>query len=61
MTDADYADNLLLLANTFAQTEPLLYKLEYTEGGIGSYINTQKIEIIILSRKDPSGLVMRSL
>ena len=35
MTDADYADDLVLLANTPAQAESLLNSQEQTAGGIG--------------------------
>ena len=31
MTDADYADDLMLLANTLAQAESLLHRLEQAE------------------------------
>ena len=35
ITDADYADDIELLANTPAQAESLLHSLEQTAGGIG--------------------------
>ena len=43
-TDADYADDIALLANTPAQTETLLHSLERAAAGIGLYVNTHKTE-----------------
>ena len=42
MTDADYTDDLVLLANTPAQTESRLYNLEQAAGSIGLYLNANK-------------------
>ena len=42
MTDADYADDLLLITNTKALAESLLHNLEKPAGGIGLYVNTYK-------------------
>ena len=39
MTDADYRDDLELLANTQAQAESLLHSLEQAAGGSVLYIN----------------------
>ena len=44
ITDADYADDIALLANTPAQAETLLYSLELVASGIGLYVNTDKTE-----------------
>ena len=43
-TDADYADNIALLANTPSQVESLLHSLEKTAGGIGLYVNADKMK-----------------
>ena len=37
MTDADYADDLVLLANTSTKTTSLLHNLEQVVSGIGLY------------------------
>ena len=42
MTDADSADDLVLLANTPAQAKSLLDSLEQAAGSIGLYENARK-------------------
>ena len=44
ITDADYADDLALLANTPNQAETLLHSLERAAAGIGLHVNTHKTE-----------------
>ena len=44
ITDADYADELALLANTPNQAETLLYSLERAAAGIGLHVNAHKTE-----------------
>ena len=44
ITDADYADDLALLANTPNQAETLLHSLERAEAGIGLHVNAHKTE-----------------
>ena len=44
ITDADYADDIGLLANTPAQAETLLHSLERTATGIGLYVNAHNTE-----------------
>ena len=44
ITDADYADDLALLANTPNQAETLLHSLERAAAGIGLHVNAQKTE-----------------
>ena len=39
MTDADYADDLVLLTNTPAQSESLLHSLKQAAEGIDLYAN----------------------
>ena len=43
ITDADYADDLMFLANTLAQAETLLHSLEWVAAGIGFLVNTHDI------------------
>ena len=38
-TDADYADDIALLENPPAQTESLLFSLEWASDGIGLHVN----------------------
>ena len=51
MTDADYANDLVLLANTPAQAESLLHSLEQAGGGIGLHMNANKAEFICFKQK----------
>ena len=44
ITDADYADDIAILANTPNQAETLLHSLERTALGIGLHINAHKTE-----------------
>ena len=44
ITDADYADDLALLANTPNQAETLLHSLERAAAGIGLHVNAFKTE-----------------
>ena len=44
ITDADYADDIALLANTHAQTESLPHILKQATGGIGVHMNADKTE-----------------
>ena len=46
ITDADYADDLALLANTPNQAETLLHSLEWAAAGIGLHVNAHKTECI---------------
>ena len=45
-TDADYADDIALLANTLAQAETLQHSLERAAAGIGLHVNADKTEYI---------------
>ena len=42
MTDADYADDLMLFAYRPTQSESLLHSLEQAAGDIGLYVNANK-------------------
>ena len=44
ITDADYADDIAILANTPDQAETLLSSLERAAAGIGLYVNAHKTE-----------------
>ena len=44
ITDADYADDIAILANTPNQAETLLHRLERAAAGIGVYVNAHKME-----------------
>ena len=43
-TDADYANDIEILANTPTQAETLLYSLERASAGIGFHVNAHKTE-----------------
>ena len=51
ITDADYRDDLALLANTSAQTESPLHSLEQTAGSIDFYVNANKTEFMCLKEE----------
>ena len=44
ITDADYADDIAILANTSNQAETLLHSLERAATGIGHHVNAHKTE-----------------
>ena len=44
ITDADYADDIAILANTPNQAETLLHSLEQAAAGISLYVNAHKTE-----------------
>ena len=44
ITDADYAEDIVLLANTPNQPETLLHSLERAAAGIGLHVNAHKTE-----------------
>ena len=46
ITDTDYADDLVLLANTPAQAKSLPYSMELAARGIGLYVNSDKTEFM---------------
>ena len=43
ITDADYADDIVILANTPAQAKTLLHSLKQTAAGIGLHVNAHKM------------------
>ena len=50
ITDADYADDIALLANAPNQAETLLYSLERAAAGIGLRINAHKTEYMCFNQ-----------
>ena len=51
ITDADYADDIALLANTPNQAETLLHSLERAASGIGLHVNAHKTEFMRFNQK----------
>ena len=51
ITDADYADDIALLANTPNQAETLLHSLERASKGIGLHVNAHKTEYMCFNQK----------
>ena len=51
ITDADYADDIALLANTPNQAEILLHSLERAAAGIGLHVNAHKTEFMCFNQK----------
>ena len=51
ITDADYADDIALLANTPAQAETLLHSLERAAAVIGLHVNEHKTEFMCFNQK----------
>ena len=49
--DADYADDITLLANTPVQAESLLHCLEQAAGSIDLHVNVDKTEYICFNQK----------
>ena len=52
ITDADYADDIAILANTPNQAETLLHSLERVAAGIGLHVNAQKTEYMCFNQTD---------
>ena len=52
ITDADYADDIALLANAPAQAETLLHSLEQSAAGIGLHVNVHKTEYMCFNQTD---------
>ena len=52
ITDADYADDIALLANTPNQAETLLHSLERAATGVGLHVNAHKTEYMCYNQTD---------
>ena len=50
ITDADYADDIAILANAPAQAETLLHTLERATAGIGFHVNAHKMEYMCFNQ-----------
>ena len=50
ITDADYADNIVLLADALSQAEILLHSLERATAGIGFHVNAHKTEYMCFNQ-----------
>ena len=50
ITNADYANDIVLLANTHAQAETLLHSLEQAAAGIGLHVNAHKTEYMYFNQ-----------
>ena len=50
ITDADYADDIAILANTPDQAETLLHSLERADAGIGLHVNAHKTEYMCFNQ-----------
>ena len=50
ITDADYADDIALLANTSNEAETLLHSLERAAAGIGLHFNAHKTECMFYNQ-----------
>ena len=51
ITDANYTDDIALLANTPNQAETLLHSLERAAAGIGLHVNAHKTEFMCFNQK----------
>ena len=51
VTDADYTDTIVLRAKTPTQAESLLHSLEQAAGGIGLYVDADKIEYMYFNQE----------
>ena len=51
ITDADYADDIALLANTLAQAESLQQTLKRAAAGIGLHVNADKTEHMCFNQR----------
>ena len=52
ITDADYGDDIALLANAPAQAETLLHSMERTAAGIGLHVDAHKTEYMCFNQTD---------
>ena len=52
MTDADYTDDRVLLANTPVQAESLQHSLESVAEGTDLYINVNKTEVMCFNQEE---------
>ena len=60
ITDADYADDIALLANIPTKAETLLHNLERSAAGIGFLVNVHKTEYICVNQRGDTSTQSRS-
>ena len=51
ITDANYADDIAILANTSNQAETVLHRIEQAAAGIGLHVNAHKTEYMCYNQK----------
>ena len=51
ITDADYVNDIVLLANALAWAETLLHGLEWAAASIGLYVNADKTEYMCFNQR----------
>ena len=51
ITDMDYADDIMLLANTPTQVKTLLHSLEWAAAGRGLHVNADKTEYMCFNQR----------
>ena len=51
ITNTDYADDMVLLANAPAQAKTLLHSLEQAAAGIGLHVNAHKMEYMCFNQR----------
>ena len=56
ITDADFADDIALLANTPVQSETLLHSQDRAAAGIGLHVNAHKTEYMCFNQINGSSL-----
>ena len=61
ITDANYADDIAILANTPGQAETLLHSLERAAAGIGLYVNAHKTEYMCYNETGDISTLDRTL
>ena len=63
ITDTDYSDDIVLLANTLAQGETLLHSLEQAAASIGLHVNENKTEYLCFNQRGyistPNGIFLK--
>ena len=60
ITDADYADDIAILANTPNQAETLLHSMERAAAGIGLHVNAHKTEYMCFNQTSDISTLDRS-
>ena len=61
ITDMDYTDDIVFLANTRTQVESLLHTLKKAAGGIGLHANADKTEYMCLNQKGDISMLKSGL